>query len=64
MQKLDRTVGSSSNFYSQKKESEYYKKLSKQEIAEVFAYLNSVSYNYPLGKPPKMDKTIFSSRQH
>lgn len=63
MQKLDRTFGSSSNFYSQKKESAYYKKLSKEEIAEVFSYLNSVSYNYPIDKPPKMDKTVFSSRE-
>jgi hypothetical protein len=38
--------------------------MEKEEIAKVFAYLNSVSYNYPIGFPPKMDKTIGSSRKN
>jgi hypothetical protein len=35
-----------------------------EEIAKVFAYLNSVSFNYALGSPPKMDKSAFSMRKN
>jgi hypothetical protein len=37
--------------------------MSEEELGKVFAYLNSVSFNYPIGFPPKMDKTIGSSRK-
>jgi hypothetical protein len=63
MPKLDKTISSSGNIYSQKKEAFYYKGMSLREIGEVFAYLNSVAYNYFISSPPKMDKTIFSSRK-
>ena len=38
--------------------------LSKEEIGKVFAYLNSVSFNYAIGNPPKIDKTAFSMRKN
>ena len=63
MPKLDRSYSTSGNIYEQKKEVLHYKKMNSVEKGEVFAYLNSISYNYPLGSPPKMDKTIFSSRK-
>ncbi len=61
MFKLDKTHHSSGNIYSQKKESFHYKGLTQEEIGKIFAYLNSVSFNYDISSPPKMDKTVFSS---
>ena len=28
------------------------------------AYLNSVAFGYDLGNPPRLDRTVFSARQH
>lgn len=64
MPKLDRTYSTSGNLFEQKEEIRHYLGLSKEEIAKVFAYLNSVSYNYALGNPPKMDKAAFSMRKN
>ena len=62
--KMDRTFGTSCNLYEHKVEMSHYLKMSKEEIGKVFAYLNSVSFNYKLGNPPKMDKTAFSTRKN
>jgi hypothetical protein len=62
--KLDRTYSSSGNIFENKKEVCHYKGLSSEEIGQVFAYLNSVSFDYPMGAPPKMDKTKFASRKN
>jgi len=64
MPKLNRAYSSSGNIFEEKKEILHYKGLEKEEIGKVFAYLNSVSYNYPISSPPKMDKTVFSSRKN
>ncbi len=63
MPKLDRTSSSSGNLCEQQPEVVHYKGMSAEELGKVFAYLNSVSFNYPLGSPPKMDKTTGSSRK-
>jgi hypothetical protein len=62
MFKLDRNAHSSGKITDLKKESDNYKGFNLRQIGEVFAYLQSVSYNYPIGKPVKMDKTVFSVR--
>jgi hypothetical protein len=64
MPKLDRTYSSSGNLFEQKQEVVNYLGINKVEIAKVFAYLNSVSYNYAFGHPPKMDKAAFSIRKN
>jgi hypothetical protein len=64
MLKLDRTFSTSGNIYSQKNETFNYKGLNLEEIGKVFAYLNSTAYNYAISAPPRMDKTIFSSRKN
>ncbi|MCZ2473139.1 hypothetical protein G9H61_05685 [Aquirufa ecclesiirivi] len=64
MPKLDRTYSTSANLFEQKVEVIHYVGMSKEEIAKVFAYLNSVSFNYPLGNPPKMNKAAFSMRKN
>ncbi len=60
MFKLDRTAHSSGKITDFKKESEAYRNLSLKQIGEVFSYLKSVAYNYPIDEPLKMDKTVFS----
>jgi hypothetical protein len=62
MFKLDRTAHSSGKITDFKKESANYQHLNLKQIGEVFAYLQSVAYNYPLNESLKMDKTIFSIR--
>jgi hypothetical protein len=63
MPKLDRTSSSSGNLFEQKPEAVHYKGMSAEELGKVFAYLTSVSFNYPIGFPPRMDKTTGSSRK-
>ena len=63
MSKLDRTSSSSGNLFEQKPEAVHYKGMTEEELGKVFAYLNSVSFNYPIGFPPRMDKTTGSSRK-
>jgi hypothetical protein len=60
--KLDKTYFKAYHFNSQEKEIANYKNLEWKEIMKIFNYLNSVAFNYPLGKPPKMDKTVFHTR--
>jgi hypothetical protein len=63
MPKLARISSSSGNLFEQKPEIVHYKGMSAVELGKVFVYLNSVSFNYPLGFPPKMDKTMGSSKK-
>ncbi len=62
--KLDRTYSNSGNLLEQKEEVTHYVGMSKEKIGKVFAYLNSVAFNYTLGNPPKMDKAAFSMRKN
>ncbi len=64
MPKLDRTYSTSGNLFEMKEEVIPYLGMSKEEISKVFAYLNSVSFNYTLDNPPKIDKTVFSMRKN
>lgn len=64
MLKLDRTYSSSGNLFEPKEEVIHYLGMSQEEIAKVFAYLNSVSFNYTLGNPPRMNKAAFSMRKN
>ena len=41
----------------------YWKGQSVEERFKAAAYLNSVAYGYSLSSPPKMDKTVFSTRK-
>ncbi len=59
---LEKSIYSSGKISDNKKESDNYKGLNLHQIGEIFSYLQSVAYNYPIDKPPKMDRTIFSTR--
>ena len=62
MFRLDRTAHASGKITDFKKESDNYKNMNFLQIGEVFAYLQSVAYNYPINQPLKMDRTVFSFR--
>ena len=62
MFRLDKNFHKSYNYKDKRKESDNYVHLSFIERMKVFAYLQSVAYNYPIDSPPKMDKTIHSVR--
>lgn len=62
MFKLDRSAHKTYNLKQIQRESDNYSHLSLEEKFNVFAYLQSVAYNYELNSPPKMDKTIHSYR--
>lgn len=62
MFRLDRTAHYSGKITDFKKESDNYKNMNLLQIGEVFAYLQSVAYNYPINQPLKMDRTAFSVR--
>jgi hypothetical protein len=59
---LDKPFGSFGKISDLKKESDNYKGLNLDQIGGIFSYLQSVVYNYQIDKPPKMDRTIFSTR--
>lgn len=60
--RLDRKTFGSGNIFDSKKESDFYSKLSFEEKSKIFAYLQSVAYNYELSKPPRLDRKIHSFR--
>jgi hypothetical protein len=62
MFKLDRSVHKTYNLKQIQTESENYAYLTLEERFEVFAYLQSVAYNYKLNSPPRMDKNFHSYR--
>ncbi len=62
MFKLDRNYHKAYNLKDFYREIDNYKHLSFEEKLKVFAYLQSVAYNFKLGFPPRMDKTMHSSR--
>lgn len=62
MFKLDRNFSTSGKLKDSKKESEHYRNMTFEERAKVFAYLQSVAYNFELGNPPRLDKSIHSMR--
>ncbi len=62
MFRLNKSVHKTYNFQQLQKESANYYNLNTEERFEVFAYLQSIAYNFKIGNPPKMDKTIHSAR--
>jgi len=44
-----------------KMHAEHYASMSWQERLRIANYLNSIAFNYPAGKPPKMDRTKFAA---
>jgi hypothetical protein len=57
--KLDRTAFKPQTIAGAANHSEYYKKITWQERLSVTAYLNSVTFQYNINTPPKMDRNQF-----
>lgn len=57
--RLDRTAFSAMSLSEADNAMNDYRRLSWKERLVIAAYLNSVSYNYPLNDPPKMEKHLF-----
>ncbi|HXB39966.1 MAG TPA: hypothetical protein VNZ49_05440 [Bacteroidia bacterium] len=62
MLRFDRTVHKSGNIKDFQKESDFYKGMSLEELADFFNYLQSVAYNFDPNKPPRLDKSIHNYR--
>lgn len=60
--RLDRNSFKAQSAADASKHASYYKKLSWQERLRIAAYLNSIAYNYPLNKPPRLDKSKFHAK--
>ncbi|MGV3547248.1 MAG: hypothetical protein ACO1N4_09310 [Pedobacter sp.] len=60
MYRLDRTAFKAQTAQqATKSHAEFYKKLTWQERLRIANYLNSIAYNYPENKPPRLDRTKF-----
>jgi hypothetical protein len=65
MFKLDRSVGKGQTHEeSEKSQSDYWKMKTVGERLEAVMYLNSIAYNFDPENPPKMDRTVHSTRKH
>ena len=60
--KLDRTKFKAHTAEEAADHSTYYQALTWQERLKIANYLNSIAYNYPEDKPPRLDRTKFSAR--
>jgi len=59
--RLDRNAFKGQTFEEASKHAGYYKTLTWQERLCITAYLNSVAFNYPENKPPRLDKSMFKA---
>ena len=64
MFKLDRTIGKGHTHEDAPKDSSYWKTKTVEERLYAAMYLNSIAYGFDINNPPKMDKTVFSSRKN
>ncbi len=60
--RLDRTVFKAQTANEASHHADYYKRLTWQERLGITSYLNSIAYNYPQNKPPRIDKTKFKPK--
>ena len=58
---LDRNAFKGQTFEEASNHAGYYKTLTWQERLRVAAYLNSVAFDFPESKPPRLDKTKFKA---
>jgi len=59
--RLDRTAFSAMSMQEADSAMNDYRSYSWKERLAVAAYLNSISYNYPLNNAPKMEKHLFTA---
>jgi hypothetical protein len=59
--RLNRNIFKGQKFEEASNHAGYYKTLSWQERLRITAYLNSVAFNYPENKPPRIYKSKFKA---
>lgn len=60
--KLDRTIGKAMSFAAADKAMNDFKNFTAGERLEIANRLIANAYNFPVGCPPPMDKTVFEAR--
>ena len=60
--KLDRTKFKGQTAEEAADHASYYSSLTWQERCRIANYLNSIAYNFPEEKPPRLDRTKFKAR--
>jgi hypothetical protein len=61
---LNRTKGKGQSHDEAADQSAYWKSKTADERFAAVMYLNSIAYNFDVNNPPRMDKTVFSTRKH
>ncbi len=64
MFKLDRTIGKGQSHEQAADQSAYWKSKTVDERLAAAMYLNSIAYNFDVNNPPRLDKSVFSTRKH
>ncbi len=64
MFRLDRTVGKGHSHDDAANQSLYWKSKTVDERLAGAMYLNSVAYSFDINNPPRLDRTVFSTRKH
>jgi hypothetical protein len=62
--RLDRTAFRAVTFEEAEQTQAYWLTKTPAERFRAAMYLNSIAYNFDINNPPKMDKTVFSTRKH
>ena len=65
MFRLDKTTGKGHTHKSLAEENKaYWKSKTVEERVSAVMYLNSIAYNFDVNNPPRLDKTVHSTRKH
>jgi len=62
--RLDKTFGRVQTFWEADNNRDYWLKKDTKERLRAAWYLISCAYGFKLDNPPRMDKTVFSTRKH
>jgi hypothetical protein len=64
MFRLDRTIGKGHSHEAGGNQAAYWRSKSVDERLAGVMYLNSIVYGFDINNPPRLDKTVFSTRKH
>lgn len=62
--RLDKTAFRAQSYKEADNNLDHWKNKSYSERLEAAWYLISCAYNFPIDNPPKLDKSLFSTRKH
>lgn len=64
MFRLDRTTGKGKSHKEAANQKDFWRSKTVDERLAAAMYLNSITYNFDINNPPRMDKTVFRTRKH